>query len=168
MRNVSLLAFIVMAGLLTGCSTQRGFAPTHGIVNLDRVDGKVWRCAQPNRLGLEWLKEQGVDTVINLRHDPWPDEKAICQELGIRYHWIPLSGVRNPTDFQTKLVLGAIENARGQVLLHCQFGADRTGTMVACYRIRNGMTPQDAFEDAKVHGISPLLCGMKEYILHFQ
>lgn len=164
-RSLSLVCMMVM---LIGCSTQRGFAPSHGIVNLDRVDSKVWRCAQPNRLGLEWLKEQGVGTVINLRNDPWVDEQAVCQELGIRYVWIPLSGTRTPTDQQVESVLEAIRLARGSVVIHCLYGADRTGLTVACYRIRQGMAPQDAFNDAKVHGISPLLCGMKEYILNYR
>src|SRR5574343_218592 len=168
MRIISFWSLFFMVMLLDGCSTQRGFAPTNGIVNLDRVDAKVWRCAQPNRLGIEWLKSQGVGTVINLRNDPWVDEQAICQELGIRYVWIPLSGLHAPTDQETATVLNAIALARGQVVLHCQFGCERTGTMVACYRIRKGMSPQDALADAKEHGISPMACGMKDYILHFK
>jgi protein tyrosine phosphatase (PTP) superfamily phosphohydrolase (DUF442 family) len=166
MRIVS-LAFMMV--LLTGCVTgSRGFPPVHGIANLDSVDARVWRGAQPNRMALGWLKSQGVRTVINLRDDPWPDEARICAELGMDYRSVPMSGISAPEMSDVLRVLRFIRQADGLVFIHCVYGCERTSVVIACHRIRNGTTPEVALADAKFHSMSPWVKGMKRFILHFQ
>jgi protein tyrosine phosphatase (PTP) superfamily phosphohydrolase (DUF442 family) len=165
---------LLLMGLIiapTGCMTnQRGFPPKDQIVNYDRVDEKLCRGAQPNSAGLAALAKDGVTLVINLRQpaDGWVLEYAECGSLGMTYVNVPLSGTESPKLEDVKRVIDLINTNTGKVFVHCQYGCDRTGTIVACYRITKGMKPEDAFNDAKFHGISALLPHFKSFILHFQ
>jgi protein tyrosine phosphatase (PTP) superfamily phosphohydrolase (DUF442 family) len=155
----------------TGCVTgQRGFPPKDQITNYDRVDWKLCRGAQPNAAGLEALAKDGVTLVINLRQpgDTWAVEEQTCTDLKMRYVNVPLSGVMAPTDENVRLLIALINENRGKAFIHCQYGCDRTGTIIACYRITKGLSNEDAFNDAKQHGISHLLPVLKHYILHFK
>jgi len=51
------------------------------------------------------------------------------------------------------------------VFVHCKRGADRTGTIIGCYRIAHeGWTADRALSEAKQYGMSWLERGMREYI----
>lgn len=169
-----LLLSIALMGLIiapTGCITgQRGFPPKDQITNYDRVDSKLCRGAQPNAAGLEALAKDGVTLVINLRQpgDTWAVEEKTCTDLKMRYVNVPLSGTSAPTDANVRLLISLINENQGKAFIHCQYGCDRTGTIVACYRITKGLSNEDAFNDAKQHGISHLLPVLKHYILHFK
>ncbi|QYM78746.1 hypothetical protein K0B96_15800 [Horticoccus luteus] len=54
------------------------------------------------------------------------------------------------------------------MFIHCQHGADRTGTIIACYRIRHdGWTADAALAEAKRYGMSEWEFGMKDFVRHF-
>lgn len=56
----------------------------------------------------------------------------------------------------------------GPVLVHCQWGCDRTGTVVACWQIRQDeMSHDEALLGAKMHGMSRLEFGMKRFIRNY-
>lgn len=158
-----------MAIIVTSCATQRGFPPEHQIVNFDKMSTKLYRGAQPTRNGLEQLAALGVKTVINLRQpgDVFPDEEATVKALGMTYLSMPMSGVKAPTLEQMAEILTAIEKAEGPVFVHCQFGCDRTGIVVACWRIAHGWSNEKALAEAETYGISPLLVGFKDFVRHF-
>ena len=62
-----------------------------------------------------------------------------------------------------------IETGTDPVFVHCQHGADRTGIIIACYRIRhNKWTSKQALLEAKKYGMSPLEIGMKHYFAEFE
>ena len=59
--------------------------------------------------------------------------------------------------------------AGGKVYVHCQHGCDRTGTIIACYEIRNQhISNKDAQNDADVHGMSKWEFGMRHFIKDFK
>ena len=152
----------------TGCVTnKRGFE--NPINNFDRVDDKVLRGAQPNAIGIDMLKAAGVTDIICLRQDDyWQEEPAYCKELGINFHHIPLDPFAKPTTETLKECLAIISRAKGRVFIHCQFGCDRTGTVVAIYRIVKGTPNSVAFDDAVKHGLSSWEVGMRELIKHIK
>jgi len=87
---------------------------------------------------------------------------------GMVYTNVPMTGVGKPSDQQIKQILALIETLPGPVFIHCEHGCDRTGTVVACYRIKHDhWTGEDAFREAKLYGISVFERGMREYILGF-
>jgi len=118
--------------------------------------------------GLRRLKDLGVKTVVNLRgedgHTRAESEEA--HSLGLRYYSIALPGFSRPKDEETGRVLGIINNPQNQpVFIHCRRGKDRTGTIVACYRIsHDGWTAARAKDEARRYGLGWVEIGMKHYI----
>ena len=162
---------LISAFIATGYASElRGVPASEGIDNFGRVDDRLWRGAQPGLQALANLKQLGVSTVINLRrtNDVLPGEEETVRSAGMRYEHVPFHGLRGPTHEQVERVLALIENSPGPVFLHCEHGADRTGTVVACYRIRrDGWSAEQALTEARRYGMSKWVVGMKRYVTGF-
>lgn len=161
---------LMLGLLLAGCATPPGEIPQLGVRNFDQVDARLYRSAQPNVDGVAALAARGVKTIINLRlaDDVMPGEETSARAHGIAYKNIPLAGVGRPTDEQVNTVLALIDSSTPPVLVHCKRGADRTGMMVACYRIRHdGWSPERALDEAKAHGMAWGEFGMKAFVRDF-
>ena len=103
-----------------------------------------------------------------MTNDVWFAEEAEARTMGITYTNVPMSGIGRPTDEQVAKVLLIIETGTDPVFVHCQHGADRTGTIIACYRIQHDKWPsKQALQEAKGYGMSPLEIGMKHYVIDF-
>lgn len=163
-----ILPIIALSLILTGCHTQ--FPAEHQIANFDRVDAKVMRGAQPTRAALQWLSDNGCKAVVNLRApgDGLPLERQTVEALGMIYLAFPMSGTHAPTADQMKGCQEAIAAVEGRVFVHCEFGCDRTGTVIACYRIRHGWTQALAEAEAVEFGLSPFNVGMKRFIERYR
>jgi protein tyrosine phosphatase (PTP) superfamily phosphohydrolase (DUF442 family) len=108
-----------------------------GVANLYRVTPTLYRSAQPTQEGFAALTSRlGVRTVISLRHFH-PDRPA-ANGLGLRLVSIPID-TWDIDQSRDKLVraLRAVrsESKNGTVLVHCEHGADRTGLIIALYRV---------------------------------
>lgn len=163
------IAALLMVIMLTACTTQRGFPPEHQIVNFDKVDDHLYRGAQPNHNGLEYLASRGIKTVINLRQtmDSLPDEERVAKQLGMTYVNVPLSGTAVPSIARMQEIQALIAASPQPVFVHCQYGCDRTGITVACWRIDHGWTVDQALAEAKKYGISPLLVNFKDFVRRY-
>jgi tyrosine-protein phosphatase SIW14 len=164
-----LLTAILTAG--TVClADPRGVPPQAGITNFGKVNETLYRGAQPGPAQIVTLKQMGVKSIINLRtsDDAGKAEALMAQTNGLVYTNIPLNGISRPTDDQVRLVLGLIETLPSPVFVHCQHGCDRTGTIIACYRIQHDdWTAKAALTEAEKYGISRLERGMRHYIADF-
>jgi tyrosine-protein phosphatase SIW14 len=136
--------------------------------NFHKVNANLFRGAQPEEAGIQKLKELGVKTIINLRDD---DERARVEgveavKAGLRYFNIPLSNFDRPADKTVEQVLALIRETSNQpIFLHCKRGSDRTGMIVAVYRIEyDGWTSAEAKDEAKRYGLGFWQVGMKDYI----
>ena len=159
---------LMVMGVLAG--EQRGVAPQYGIGNFGKVNEHLYRGAQPDAAGIRSLKELGIRTIINLRmtNDVLLAEAAEAQTNGIVYTNVPLAGLGRPTDVQVNTVLALIQKAEAPVFIHCEHGCDRTGTIIACYRIKHDhWSVEDALQEAEHYGMSKLERGMKRYIEDF-
>lgn len=136
--------------------------------NFHQVNGSLYRGGQPRKGGLQQLKQLGVKTIVNLRDDDdrARAEKGEAESLGLRYFNIPLSNFGRPSDSQVDQVLKLIEGQENQPLfIHCARGSDRTGTVVAIYRImHDGWTSEKAKAEAKQYGLGFWQVEMKDYI----
>lgn len=164
--SLALLIFIV------GCATgPRGFPPAEGISNFDKVNNSLYRGGQPNSLGIESLKRVGIKTIVNLRmtNDVRITEEAEALSNGIIYTNVPMRGLGRPTDKQVAKVLSIIETFPSPVFIHCEHGCDRTGTIIACYRIKHDQwTSKQALIEARQYGMSKWEFGMKSYVVDFE
>lgn len=168
----SFLAATITCFVLTvfTCAAQRGLPAQDGILNFGRINSSLYRGAQPDAAGITNLARLGVKTILNLRmpDEVWRPEEACARAQGITYTNIPMAGIGRPAEEQVRKALAVLENSLGPVFVHCQHGCDRTGTIIACYRIEHDHWPaRTALQEALRYGISKLERGMKSYILEF-
>jgi protein tyrosine/serine phosphatase len=117
-----------------------------GLPNLFKVHDGLYRGAQPEEAGYAELKAMGIKTVVNLR--TFHSDRRECKEHGLDNVHIRVQAW-NPEveDVQAFLEVAADPNRR-PVFVHCLHGADRTGMMVALYRIvRQGWSKESAIRE---------------------
>jgi tyrosine-protein phosphatase SIW14 len=167
MRN-SLIAVALAVSCLASISVAQTEPQYRDLPNFHQVSEKLYRGAQPDHGGIRRLSELGIKTIINLRAD---DERSRTEEqearaAGLRYFNVPFGRLGKPTDEQVKHVLALItapEN--GRVFVHCKRGADRTGIVIAIFRIEHdGWTSEQAKAEASRYGMGLWQQGMKDYI----
>jgi protein tyrosine/serine phosphatase len=139
--------------------------------NLGVVNDHLLRGAEPNREALDELGSAGVKVIIDLR-EPGPRterEKQEAKRLGIAYTNVPFPPVSAPSPRQINTVLTMLAQNNSQtVFVHCRRGKDRTGTVLACYRVQHdGWDNRKALEEARSYGMSGMQHGMKAFILRF-
>ena len=123
----------------------------------------LWRGAKPDQDDAAWLIEQGVATVVNLEliHD---DEHALGQAtpegnrvIEVGYFrvrdWEPLKLVTpRLVDDHIAHFLAIVDQQPKPIYVHCRYGQDRTGTMIAVYRmLMEGVSAQDAIEELRLN-----------------
>lgn len=168
--SLASLLFISLAGALAFSAVGRGLPAQEGIVNFGKVNDAVFRGAQPDANGLTNLAKLGVKSLINLRmtNNVWQAEESLARAQGILYTNFPLRGTGQPTEEQVRTVLALIETLPGPVFIHCQHGCDRTGTVVACYRIQHDKWSNErALDEAVRYGISRFQPGMRRLVAEF-
>lgn len=108
-----------------------------GVPNFGRVAPTLYRGGQPSPASFAELQKLGIDIVVNFREGGEIErERRQAQALGLRFVSIPWSGLRTPTNQQLAEFLELLRaNPEKKVFVHCQHGSDRTGVMVAAYRI---------------------------------
>lgn len=139
--------------------------------NFHQVNNKLYRGAQPKTGGLQELAKLGIKTVVNLRGkgEGVLKEEEEARGKGLRYFSVPMERAGRPRDADIERVLSIINTPEYQpVFVHCQQGADRTGTVIAVYRIAyDGWTSKEAKAEANRYGMHPWEIGMKNYIHDF-
>lgn len=156
-----LTAFLLLApspGGAPPAAADTPAAPAPSIVRFSQVDARLYRGGQPDAAAFEQLRQLGVRTVINLRRND--EERRIVEALGLRY--VDLSTGLTPfglgggiKEVVVRRFFEVIDDPQaGPVFLHCRRGADRTGAVVAMYRIaRQGWAPEAAYEEARAIGM---------------
>jgi uncharacterized protein (TIGR01244 family) len=117
-----------------------------GVPNLHKVTAGLYRSAQPTAAGMRNLKQLGIKTVVNLRS--FHSDRDEIGKTGLAYEHITMKAW-HPEEKEAVRFLKIVTAAeRGPVLVHCQHGADRTGTMCAVYRVAvQGWTKEDALKE---------------------
>ncbi len=161
----------ILSLLLCGVAWAQAEVRYTELPNYHQVNMQLYRGGQPKAGGLAQLARSGVKTIINLRG---ADERAQAEAqaahaLGLNYYNVPLPDLHRPDDTSVQRVLGLLADPQLQpVFVHCKRGADRTGTIIACYRMQHDhWPPQAALAEAKHYGMSWLQRGMKNYVKEF-
>ncbi len=124
--------------------------PNHGLVT-----PVLYRGGQPEQRAYAELKNLGIETVVNFRHEAGVIEKErkAVEALGMRFVSIPWSPWHDPTAEQVAEFLELLRaHPKQKVFAHCHYGSDRTGVMVAAYRIAaDHWTPEKALEEMNAY-----------------
>lgn len=182
----------ICASVLSGCANipksdsildQTGQAQVAPIGNFHLVDTvaskAMYRGAQPSG-DAQWkyLSGLGVKTVLKLNQyagtqSTVEEERLAAEKYGIRvvpvfmppedlpHNFNPWAA---PDDAQIKTALAVMEDSGNWPLyIHCSHGRDRTGLLVAMYRIRqNNFCKDKAFAEMKSNGHNMLLPGLRK------
>src|SRR5204863_3773753 len=100
--------------------------------NLYKLNDSIYRSEQPDADAFHYLSSIGLKTVLDLRdsHSDTPFFKA----NSFTYFNVPII-TRNFNDSEVVQSLRIIKNSPKPILVHCKRGSDRTGLVMAMYRI---------------------------------
>jgi protein tyrosine phosphatase (PTP) superfamily phosphohydrolase (DUF442 family) len=121
------------------------------VQNLYRVEDDLLRSAAPTSTGFKELASLGIKTVLDLRGGDGDSEQARGTPLKLLH--VPMTAWW----FRDDRVLAALKilaDAKNRPLLvHCQHGADRTGAILALYRVVvQGWSKADAIREMNQGG----------------
>src|ERR1700730_19277893 len=103
-----------------------------------KVSDVLFRGAQPSAQGRAELKKLGITTIVDLRGNRGPVafERRQAETLGMRFIDIPVLGWSTPSNEQVAQFLKLFkDDPQQKIFVHCYYGEDRSGVMVAAYRI---------------------------------
>ncbi len=102
------------------------------IGNLYKVSDDLYRSEQVGANDLPDLRALGIRTIYNLRHHHDDSQKLAKAGITLLSHELNAGSV---TAQDLKEILEDIRKAPKPVLVHCWHGSDRTGFVVAGYRV---------------------------------
>ncbi len=119
------------------------------------VDGVLAGCAHPSTYGdlrqaLQELLDKGIGALVSL------DEVGIplhaVAEYGFPYLHLPIPDFGAPSMDQARQFVEFVEQQRQNrraVAVHCHAGYGRTGTMLACYLVTQGLSANEAIKSIR-------------------
>src|ERR1700758_2454885 len=140
----ALALLCVFAILNAGCATPPIPSGTHtwtkpcndcvpGIRNFAKVSDVLWRGNHPSRQGFINLERMGIKTVVSLRY--FHNDCALLKGTNLKYIRIPASAY-DPREEELVKFLKVVEDPDNwPVFVYCSRGNDRTGYVVAAYRL---------------------------------
>lgn len=166
MKRVFTFSLILI--IFIGMSSPKSHAKKVDLPNFHKVHENFYRGGQPSEEGIRQIARMGIKTVINFRD---PDgkvrrEKQLAEENGMRFFNPHLSNWFASRDEAINNILEIIQNPANQpVFIHCKRGADRTGTVVAAYRMKfENWTDKEANREAKEFGLGWWQIWVRDYI----
>lgn len=159
--------------------------------NVQVVSPVVIRGAQPDSEGLMLLQKAGVKLIVNLRYaaksasespatvslflrnrgddDDIAEERETCQALGLKFINISLSGYTTPAvaDLEKFVSLFA-DQENVPIYVHCLYGKERTGLMLAAYRVKiEGWSVDAAYKEMLDNGFDPLRTVLSDALFEY-
>lgn len=148
------------------------------ICNFHRVDADLYRGGRPRPSAFPKLAEFGIRTIINLEEPEYAEREkaaveALNQDLSPEQRIDFISFPIDPTEIAAEGIphealqelFRLIQQARKPVFIHCFYGKDRTGTIVAIYRmLRREKSYPEALDEAYYYRLDNHDPGMKHTI----
>lgn len=155
--NILAVLFFVIF-LAFGCVTENATVrpvewavPVNGteVKNFYKVTEDVYRSAQPEAETASALKNTGIKSILNLRH--YHKDSETFTTSGIKlYNYQMDASSASLKDLVEALKI--IHTAPKPILIHCHFGRDRTGFIIAGYRmVMTDWTAEKAIDELR-HG----------------
>mgnify|MGYP000480602665 CR=1 FL=1 len=136
-----------------------------GVPNLFRVSETLYRSGQPTAEGMRGLKQLGVVTILNLRS--FHSDRDEIGDTGLAYENIPMAAWLPDRKEAVRFLRIVADPKRAPVLVHCWHGSDRTGAMVAIYRVAvQGWSKEEAIREMTEGGFGfhPIWVNLPKWI----
>lgn len=141
-----------------------------GVPNAYRVSADLYRGAQPDPEGFRQLAQLGIRTIVNLRSSHSDRHEIEASGVGTDAFYvveIPMQPFHPDADDVLRFLRVATDSRRTPVFVHCARGADRTGALVAAYRVVvQGWSKPDALREMREgpYGFNEMLFGLPLFI----
>ena len=153
-KTISLL--LIFASSVFGCALNRveSSRPAQwatpvqlqGAANLYKVTDYLYRSGQPTEEGMKNLKKLGIKTIINLRPLYFDSDKVSETGLLVEELSVKVWHVEDADVIKVLRIIRKRENS--PFLIHCSNGSDRTGVMIAMFRVvEQGWTKEEAIQE---------------------
>lgn len=142
--------FIATIAFAQQQTAEKVTLPDSKLNNMHRVDEGVYRSEQPSKKDFKALEAFGIKEVLNLRR--WHSDDDEAEGTNIKLHRLK-TNAHAISEQQVIQALRIIKNRKGPILIHCRHGSDRTGAVLAMYRIVfQNYTKEQAIEEMKEGG----------------
>jgi protein tyrosine phosphatase (PTP) superfamily phosphohydrolase (DUF442 family) len=167
-RTIAISCFALLTGCaaaadsnaLPSCTTPLNARVENSCVVTPQA---LWRGAKPDDVAAATLVEMGAKTVVNLEllYDDRQSFDGAKVSVGARREvqyfriadWEPLVVFApQKVDDHVAHFIAITRTQPLPVFVHCRSGRNRTGVMVAAYRVFNGMSNEDAIAEMKRYG----------------
>jgi len=134
-----------------------------GLTNFAPVSRNLYRAAAADQVGYLEARRMGIRTIVDLRQVRTSLPTVVG--LGLNYVRIPA----NPAEIEDDEVADFLHVVRNPdlqpILVHCTYGSDRTGTMVAIYRVMEQNWPvEDAALELPRFGFHHVWVPLLQYL----
>ena len=138
-----------------------------GLSNVGRVAPGVFRGAQPVKNGYATLKAMGIKTVIDMRTTA--NEQKEVEAAGMTPIAVPIEMTRDGLQEKVDRVVALLADPTNQpVYVHCRHGQDRTGIVVAAYRLKQQKwNLSDAEAEMQSFGFNDVWVNFKKFIRQY-
>lgn len=116
---------------------------------------------------LAWLRARGIGAILSLTEAPLVEE--VVTRHGMPVLHLPIPDLHAPAPDELVRALGFIDRQRAEgraVAVHCLAGQGRTGTILAAYRIRGGLAPEQALRELRAICPGAVSAQAQEQALH--
>ena len=146
LATIALCLFAACAGAADRATNWAVRVEKPGLPNFHKVSATLYRGAQPDTEGFRQLKALGIKTVVNLRSFHSDRDEMNGLRFGYEHIWFKAWHAEDKEIVRFLKIVTDTNNT--PVFVHCQHGADRTGTMCAIYRIAvQGWTKDAAIKE---------------------
>jgi len=125
-----------------------------GVTNFGEVTASLYRGGLLNGDGIKALKKLGINVVVDTHANDESEERD-SRKLGMQYVAIPWHCPWPHDEVFAKFLQVVHDNKDKKVFVHCRLGDDRTGMMVAAYRMaEEGWTADEAMKEMRSFGFT--------------
>jgi len=137
-----------------------------GIPNFGQVTPTLYRGGQPSVEGFRELAHTGVNIVVDTGRSE--RDESLVKNLGMVYISLPWYCPFPKDEVFARFITLLRDNPGKKIFVHCRLGDDRTGMMIASYRMtQEGWTAKEAMQEMHefgYRGIHHLMCpGLERY-----